>query len=85
MDYRCDSFVFQWFMFEYAGFVFAFQALCPLANTALIDYTLEWLSRTEVKTVHVVSCRDSDAVKKYLDRYCRIRLQQMLMLTCNLQ
>lgn len=46
--------------------LFFFQALLPMANVAMIDYTLEFLTATGVEETFVFCCWKSAEIKEHL-------------------
>lgn len=57
---RNQDFTFFFFSFS------ALQALLPLANVALIDYTLEFLTATGVQETFVFCCWKAAQIKEHL-------------------
>ena len=44
-----------------------FQTLFPVANSALLDYTLEFLCSGGVQEVFVICCAHASMVKEHLE------------------
>jgi translation initiation factor eIF-2B subunit epsilon len=52
------------------------KVLLPLANTPLLDYTLEWLAANAVEEVYVVCCAHAEQVEAHLERAGWLRVRR---------